>query len=235
MNDQAMDAAQGTRFTPEVHCVTLPRFHSNTYVVVHPRAAQAVVVDPGDADVGPVELIVNRLGVLVPYIILTHEHFDHVAGANRMRERLGSKLVCSASAAKRAMSPQGNMSRYWGEGDIVAGPPDVTCEQAAWTLDWSGVIIRMLSTPGHTPGSICISIGNCLFSGDTLLDNARTPTNLPDGSAHALEQSVDSLVRAFPADTLVWPGHGESFSLSSLRIDKVLGRNQHVASELDHH
>jgi len=214
----------------DVHRLILPRFLSNTYLVRHPVAAEAIVIDPGDADTGPVEGLAAGLGVSVPYVILTHEHFDHVAGANRLRDRLGSRLVCSAACAARAQTPQGNMSRYWGGGDIIAGPPDITCDALNWTLDWGGVTIGMLSTPGHTPGGICLTIENCLFSGDTLLDNVRTPTNLPESSAQSLRQSVADLMRTLPPDTLVYPGHGNSFPLGTVNVDTVFGKDPQCRS-----
>jgi len=107
---------------------------------------------------------------------------------------------------------------------MVAGPPDTTCEQQGWRFDWFGTTVAMLSTPGHTPGSVCVVIENCLFSGDTLLDNIRTPTNLPEGNAQLLKQSVSDLIERFPPDVRVYPGHGDSFPIGSVNLQAILGR-----------
>ena len=73
--------------------------------------------------------------------------------------------------------------------------------------------VQFISTPGHSPGSVCIAIDNLLFRGDTLLWGRKRAIDLPGGDKHRLQQSVDLLFRTCSPDTVVYPGHGDPFPL----------------------
>ena len=146
---------------------------------------------------------------------------NHLQQFNRPKsDRL---LVCSQRCAEAIGDPKSNMSFYKDGKGMVCGPADWICERDGWELPWSADAVRLMPTPGHSPGGLCAAIGGHLFTGDTLLGNRRTPTHLPGGNAAALEQSIKLLLNEFDSKTLVYPGHGSCFVLGEADLRKVLG------------
>ena len=185
--------------------------------------AEAVVIDPGNPILDPVlTRLANQKVDKVPYVILTHEHFDHIAGTEQLRKRFGSKLVCSQACATAIRNPKGNMSFYHDGQGMACGPADWICERHGLELQWAAGLIRLVPTPGHSPGGICVAIGDYLFTGDTLLGNQRTPTHLPGGDKCALKESLAQLFREFAPETVVYPGHGAPFRLGDIEFQKVV-------------
>jgi hydroxyacylglutathione hydrolase len=206
-----------------VHCLPTPEYSSCAYLVAHDECREAIIIDPGHCDISPLIDAADNLQVSVPFIILTHEHFDHTAGVNAVKQYFGSRLVCSRACAKAILDPKQNLSRYLIQRDVVVGPADILCEDLSGKLDWFGMFLRFIHTPGHSPGSICIGLNNCLFSGDTLLGNKKTPTNLPGGYKIALQQSITRILNEFAPQTTVYPGHGSSFLLREIDPIYVVG------------
>ena len=208
----------------EIESLPNPLFGSCAYVVVAPKIGEAVVIDPGNPEADEVMQVLESVQVRrVPYIILTHEHFDHIAGAESLRQRFGSRLVCSQPCAEAIGNPKSNMSFYQDGKGMACGPADWICERDGWELRWSAGPIRLMPTPGHSPGGLCAAIGGHLFTGDTLMGNRRTPTHLPGGDAAALRQSLSLLLTQFDSKTMVYPGHGTHFVLGEVDLRKILG------------
>ena len=208
---------------PKVTSIPNPEFGSYTYLVSDLISGESVIIDPGDADLTLLCAAINNARVQrVRYVLLTHEHFDHIAGADQVRAEYAAKVVCSAPCAKALANPKINMSFYHGK-PVRLGPPDWVCEEHGWTVPWNGSSIWLVPTPGHSPGGLCAAIGGALFTGDTLLGNLKTPAHLPGGDRGLLKDSIARLVRDFAPETAVYPGHGSSFSLSEIDPQIVLG------------
>lgn len=206
----------------KVHRLQGPVCDANAYVIIQEQASQAIIIDPGNEDIRPIEAVLADKTVHVPYVILTHEHHDHIAGADSVRLRYGSKLICSEVCGAFIGNPKKNLSRYSTQHDISAGPPDYLSEELGSTLCWLKTKIRLINTPGHSPSSICVAIGDCLFTGDTILGDGPTPCNLPGGDRNALRKSVALLLEEFGPDIRVFPGHGRPFPFSRLNYDTVV-------------
>lgn len=195
---------------------------SCTYVVAIAGSREALVVDPGDPNMEkPVRFLESR-NMTAGTVVLTHEHYDHIAGVSTLKRRYGSRLICSQACAENLGEPKRNFSRYLTGSDYACPPPDATCEDLDWSLRWNGLEVRFIPTPGHSPGSICIAAGPYLFTGDTLIRDTRTVTKLPGGDKRALEASIKSILGTFPGDTRVYPGHGEDFLLREVEVETVL-------------
>ena len=214
-----------------VHRIPVPGCLSNSYVIVCEQSLQAIIIDPGHEDIKPIEAVLSSHKMQAPYIFLTHEHFDHIAGANSLRKRFGSKIVCSEDCAISIGDPRRNMSRYCYNSDIFAGPADLICETIGWVLDWLGTKIRFIKTPGHSPGSICIEYEGILFTGDTILKNVPTRCNLPGGDRVALAQTIASIEKEYNNSYKIFPGHGPTFSFSEIMIDAILGIKKNVKAK----
>jgi len=172
-------------------------FPENAYLVCQAQGRGAVLIDPG-ADDGRFAAAAAELGVQVRLILNTHGHLDHSAGDSACRERFAAKLA--APAADRPL--------YEKSGG--AGMVDIWLQDGQ-ELDAGGFTVRVLATPGHTPGSCCFLIGGQLFSGDTLF--AGGVGSVPEGknekkTLSALVQVIRKKLLVLPAGTPVWPGHG---------------------------
>jgi hydroxyacylglutathione hydrolase len=177
-------------------------FPVNSYLVCHPQSRSAVLIDPG-ADDARFAAAASEQGVQVCMILNTHAHLDHSAGNRACRERFSAKLA--APAADRPL--------YDENGSAAAVDLWLQDGQA---LVCGGFTIRVLATPGHTPGSSCFLIGGQLISGDTLF--AGGVGRLPPGQDEkkALHNLVDVIRRrllTLPVGTPIWPGHGRPTSI----------------------
>lgn len=170
----------------------------------------ALVIDPGD----DLKRILDALGGReVEAIILTHCHFDHLGAAAGLVEATGAALMAHSEDAEHVGTPHGTGSVLFGFDGALAPHPDRILDDGE-TVTAGTLNVEILSTPGHTPGGICLlatSPGERvphLFSGDTLFAGSVGRTDFPRGDARALAQSIAQKLAPLPAETMVHPGHG---------------------------
>lgn len=202
-----------------------PLLSSNMYLLVENR--RGIIIDPYDAP----EFVrqVSEACDSVDYILLTHEHYDHISGSNALRERYGCPVLCSEICGQRIRNPAQNLSRYQeaymtmqtGEPvseDLLPIEEYVTYADKIFSgqqeLLWEGHTVQLTETPGHSPGSICILVdGKLLFSGDSLLADGVAITRFPGGSRKQYEQITLPYLRGLSRDIPVYPGHYGVFRL----------------------
>jgi glyoxylase-like metal-dependent hydrolase (beta-lactamase superfamily II) len=189
-------------------------FRSRTYVVIDPPSGCCLVVDPGDPDIRRVETAFRAEQVLgCDYILLTHEHFDHIGGAARLRESTRAPIVASRACAEACRDSRKNMSYYLNGKGFELEAVYWICEERGWTIPWAEHLIEITPCPGHSPGGVVIRVEQCLFTGDSLLATGPGPTHLPGGNKAGLTAALEELHRKYPGQMRVYPGHGESFPL----------------------
>ncbi len=182
-------------------------FAANTYFLTE-DGKTAVVIDPAQ----PRALDrAQELGLQVKYVLLTHGHFDHIGGCAAFRAA-GAQVACHS--LDKSLAEEENLAREFGYPE-----PDVTVDftfGGADALSLCGMHIRVLGTPGHTAGSCCFLVGGAIFSGDTLFAGGHGRTDLPTGSAAAMERSLARLF-SLEGDYPVYTGHGEDTTLAKER------------------
>lgn len=216
---------------------------TNTYLIVDQNTNHAVLIDPADEKI--VRSVIIEEDLQLDYILLTHEHYDHISALEETKAQCHAKTVASCQCSERIQNPRQNMSRYFNvlldfkteentakkdrqnetEGlenrepvlPYYAKPADIAF-QGFMLLHWQGHLIRLQEAPGHSPGGILIDIdGNCLFSGDSLSYDYRVVTGFPGGSKKQYQQITKPLLESFDQDTQVYPGHGRSFVLKEIQ------------------
>lgn len=169
-------------------------------------AQELFVIDPG-ADAQRIEGRIAQLGAQVKYIVLTHCHWDHIGAAAQLKKDTGAQLVlCRREAAAYADAEANLMNSFGAEGELPA--PDLTvCEGDVLYSGEYG--FRVMETPGHTEGSMCLLCGDELFSGDTLFRGGMGRTDLPTGSMQKIIDSIINKLFLLDNTVRVHPGHGD--------------------------
>ena len=144
-------------------------------------------------------------------ILLTHGHFDHIAGVSAVREHYHAPVYIHAADAPMLSDPEKNMSAMMGGLRVQTAPAEQQMKNVE-KLHLAGMEIVVLSTPGHSPGSVCYLSGDYLFSGDTLFNLSAGRTDFPGGSMEDLNASME-LLKKIEKDYIVHPGHEGSTSL----------------------
>ena len=183
-----------------IRTLPLGAYQTNCYLVWEEASTSCVVIDPGyepDAVLNEAK----KLGKEIAAILLTHGHFDHVGAVRDLAAETGCPVYLHE--ADLSMPPQMTAgplyyTHTYGEGDFV---------------EKAGLSFKVLHTPGHTPGSVCLCCENAMFSGDTLFWGSCGRTDLPGGSWSTIRVSLKRLA-TLSGDFDVYPGHGDHTTLS---------------------
>lgn len=181
-------------------------FAANSYLVTA-DGRSAVCIDPAQPRIAQEA---ERRGLSVTHVLLTHGHFDHIGGCAAL-QAAGVKIGCPKDELIQVQYANEG-ARLFGMPPVSLFTPDFTYEGGD-TLELDGITFRVIATPGHTQGSVCLLADDVIFSGDTLFQGSVGRTDLPGGDFRALEKSVKALY-ALEGDYTVYPGHGEKTALS---------------------
>ena len=211
-------------YGPIVEGFAVGALAANCYLIVCPETGAAMVVDPGDES----ERILARIrerGVGVAKILHTHGHFDHISATEALLAALETPMPVLAHPADAYLyTPE---SRGWGAQFGYPLPEHLAAPDSTITDDSSVEVgtlrLRVIATPGHTPGSISLlyqpadATGAWLLSGDTLFRRGIGRTDLPGGDEDAIYESIQTRLYPLPAGTLVFPGHGDPTTIGEER------------------
>ncbi len=210
---------------------SFPPIDARMYITIENR--KAMIIDPcisGDA-----LMYLENEQVEDIFVILTHEHYDHISGVNWLRGQFENvHILCSQACAEALSSSHKNLSAF-SNALYMDKDMDKSLEEYGWEFDyscsadetfegemefdWEGHHFYLKETPGHSKGSICIIMdGKYLFSGDSLVTGHPTITRLPGGSKKDFQNITVPFLKNLNPEMLVYPGHGQPQNLKEYSL-----------------
>jgi hydroxyacylglutathione hydrolase len=197
--------------------------NSNCFIIYKSGFSSCIILDPGSKDCSAIINFINSKNLIPEYIILTHEHFDHIWGVNELKSIYNLKIISSKLCNEKIVNRRKNLSIYYDQVGFNSCKADILIEDVKHKLFWNNHFFEFINTPGHSNGSICIYTNNILFTGDTLIKNEVTVTKLPGGNRQKLSLSLNKLIERFKdINPKVFSGHGDSFSFREIIKNKLL-------------
>ena len=189
-----------------IKTLTVGPIETNCYVVSDENTGECAVIDPGDES-GTIMDYIESARLTCRCILLTHAHFDHVGAVPELMEETGAVLYMNAKDNGVAIgsgrgcfnAPEG--TRFYDDGDVV---------------EVSSLSFRVVATPGHTPGSVCLVCGDVIFTGDTLFRDSCGRTDFLASNTDDILASLRRLGQ-LPGDYEVFPGHMSATTLERER------------------
>ena len=181
---------------------------TNSYLIYSSSDKKGFIIDiPDDTD--EIKDFIAKNKIKVEFVILTHGHFDHIGGV----ERLGYPFYIHAKDAPFLKNPNINGSGIFSEPFTVEKEPMILEDDSV--INFNSQKLEIIPTPGHTPGSISIKMNNDLFTGDALFADGVGRTDFPYGSHDTLINSLRKRILTLDPEIVVYPGHGPTTTVGN--------------------
>lgn len=193
---------------------------SRMYIII--KNKEALIIDPCISKDALELLLKNDVKEIL--VLLTHEHYDHISGVNWLKGKFKCHVICSKKCGDNIQNSNLNLSAYFNvlflnkynnseEFDLIY---DFSCTSdetfsESFEFYWTIHHIKLIETPGHSEGSVCIKFdNNIIFTGDSLIKGRKIITKLPGGSKNDYRNVTLPFLKSIPNGTVIYPGHGES-------------------------
>jgi glyoxylase-like metal-dependent hydrolase (beta-lactamase superfamily II) len=189
---------------------------SNCYLVADEETREGLIVDPGDEGERILKAVAEA-GIVPRYLINTHGHIDHIGANNYLKGEIEDlKIGIHEADSRMLIDANENLSNFAGA-KTTSPPADFLLREGDEIALGKGRL-KVVHTPGHTPGGICLLGEREIFTGDTLFAGSVGRTDLPGGSMELLMKSLREKLMVLPEGTVIYPGHGE---ISTIGREKV--------------
>lgn len=189
---------------------------ANCWIVGVEDSGEGMIIDPG----GNHELIsraIDESGFDIKIIVLTHGHSDHIAALYEVQEKTGAEVAIHISDAD-FLEGHSSFSSQFGISYKTPHPPDRILHEND-VIKISNLELKVIHTPGHTPGSISLYTTGKIFTGDTIFRRGIGTTLMPGSSRSQLLNSIQTKLMRLPDDTIIYPGHGRETTIGAERRD----------------
>jgi len=179
----------------ELERLELGPWKTNSYIINCRTTGDSILFD---APANAAEMIRRLDGTNPKYLLLTHTHMDHIGALSELRDKLRIPIGAHAGGVK-----------------MLPFSPDILLTDGE-TISFGNKRLKVLHTPGHTPGSLCFHVDNLLISGDTIFPGGPGRTDTPVDFRRIVE-SITNKIFILPDDTALYPGHGESTNVGTAK------------------
>lgn len=188
------------------------------YLIGDPGSGEALLIDPA-SDFEKITALVERYGLHVINVVNTHGHFDHTSGNSYFCRITGAKLCIHEDDAGYLKKKLNRLAAFIKGGRSVGQTVRLLADGE--TISVGRLRVKVIHTPGHTRGSICLFCEGNLFTGDTLFTEGMGRTDFRDGSEKQIMESIRNRILSLPDDTMIWPGHHYGrFPVTTVREQK---------------
>ena len=193
----------------KIHTLVVGRIQTNCYILQ--SDSTALVIDPGDESERIIRFL-KDIAVKPTHIVATHTHFDHVLGVDTIRAKLKIPFLIHRDDLSMLESMQSRVRQIMGFS--VPPPPKVDqFLEDGQSIEFGQDKVKVIHTPGHSPGSISLAGQDFVMTGDALFNQSIGRTDLPGGDLDTLIRSITQRLFILDDDTIVYPGHGPETSI----------------------
>jgi len=199
----------------QIETLTLGQLGTNCYIPWCNETQECIIIDPAD-DADYITQTILDLQLKPLCIVFTHAHFDHVLGSLELKLNFNIPIFMNKKDEELLKNAQ-KSGKYWLKHDVDPVPNKTLPISQGGKLKIGQTSLEIIETPGHTPGSICLYANEpqpIMFTGDTLFKSGVGRTDFEYSSPRDLQTSLKKLFNNFPKNTICFPGHGESTTLS---------------------
>ena len=194
----------------QVHVFVNPYKKSNNYAI-EINEQDLVLVDFGNYSIEAFSQWIETKQKNIVALILTQEHAEHCNGVDELKKRFDFELYCSEKCETNMRNPKQNYSRYIEEFETFGVQSQATIVKDQQILNFKDFEIEVIETPGHSPGSICLFTEMGVFTGDTILNNVKSPLSFPHSNKKDFKKSIEKLEILIEEGKTIYPGHDEKF------------------------
>jgi glyoxylase-like metal-dependent hydrolase (beta-lactamase superfamily II) len=196
-----------------IHTLTVGPMQANCYLLECEETHSAIVIDPGD-DAEEILDVLEKRKLNLGFIINTHGHIDHISANADLKKKTSAKLYIHRLDADMIVNPHKNLSSFIGR-DISSPSADKILEDGD-NLEVGTIILKVIHTPGHSPGSICLLADESVFTGDLLFAGSIGRYDFPGSSYNQIMESLNKIME-LDDNLVVYPGHGPATTIGEER------------------
>lgn len=195
----------------QIKIIPVGILETNCYILSDPETLKGIIVDPGDESEKIAETV-EEAGLTIKYIINTHGHYDHIGADLKLKKHFNAQVLVHEKDGPLMENPMLNLSFMKPHVETASLKPDRLLKEGD-EIAAGAISLKVIHTPGHTPGCICLLGDGFILTGDTLFAGSAGRTDLPGGSYEDIIESIQIKLKQLPDALKVYPGHGPSSTI----------------------